>query len=97
MSFVFTFDPAGDGMSAEKYDAVTEKLKAVGAGNPTGRLYHVCYGEANNLHVTDVWDSMENFEAFGKVLMPILQEFGVDAGQPQVSEVHNIIEAGVPV
>jgi hypothetical protein len=40
---------------------------------------------------------MENFDAFGKVLMPILQEFGVDPGQPQVSEVHNIIEAGVPV
>jgi hypothetical protein len=92
MSFVLTFDPAGNGMSASKYDEVIKKLKAAGQGNPEGRLYHVAYGDSNDLHVTDVWDSLENFEAFGKTLMPILQEMEVDPGQPQPKYVHNIIE-----
>jgi len=92
MSFVFTFEPAGGGMSTAKYDQVIMKLIAAGEGNPKGRLYHVCYGDPNDLHVTDVWDSTENFEAFGKTLMPILQEMGINVGQPQVKPVHNIIE-----
>ncbi len=92
MSFVFTFDPSGGGMSAAKYDEVIKKLAAAGQGNPKGRLYHVCYGDPNDLHVTDVWDSMENFQAFGQTLMPILQSLGIDPGQPRVNPVHNVIK-----
>jgi hypothetical protein len=92
MAFVFTFDPQANGMSAAQYDDVIRKLEAAGAGKPAGRLYHVCYGEPNDLHVTDVWDSMENFEAFGQTLMPILQKEGIDPGKPQVSIVHSVIK-----
>ena len=90
MSFSIHFEPRG--MSTAKYDEVIKKLEAAGAGHPEGRLYHVCFGDTANLHVTDVWESMESFEAFGKVLMPILGSLGVDAGQPQISKVHNVIE-----
>jgi hypothetical protein len=89
MSMVMRFAPQG--MTAEKYDEVIKKLEAAGAGSPKGRLYHVCFGDKNNLRVSDVWDSMENFEAFGQILMPILQEQGIDPGQPDIIEVHNII------
>ncbi len=34
---------------------------------------------------------MGNFEAFGKTLVPILSSLVVDVGQPQITEVHNII------
>ena len=90
MSFAIHFEPRG--MSTAKYDEVIKKLDAAGAGNPEGRTYHVCFGDTANLYVTDVWESMESFEAFGKILMPILGSLGVDPGQPQVSKVHNIIE-----
>lgn len=93
MSFVFTFTPAGIGMSAAKYDECIQRLEAAGAGNPKGRLYHVCYGDPNNLMVTDVWDSVENFENFGGTLLPILAELGVNPGQPGAHLVHNVIEA----
>ena len=95
MSFVFTFTPTGAGMTADQYDECITKLEAAGAGNPKGRLYHVCYGDPKNLMVTDVWDSVENFEKFGQTLLPILGAIGINAGQPLVHPVHNTIEAAV--
>ena len=89
MSFVLTFAPSG--MSTAKYDECIEKLNAAGAGSPKGRSYHVCYGDPNSVQVTDVWESMEDFQAFGTTLIPILQSLGVDPGQPTSQEVQNII------
>jgi hypothetical protein len=42
--------------------------------------------------VYDVWDSQENFDAFGQTLMPILAEVGIDPGQPDIIPVHNMIQ-----
>jgi hypothetical protein len=42
--------------------------------------------------VYDVWDSQEDFDAFGQTLMPILGEMGIDPGQPDVMPVHNIAQ-----
>jgi hypothetical protein len=39
-----------------------------------------------------VWDSQEHLDAFASRLMPILAEFAIDPGQPEVLEVHNIIK-----
>jgi hypothetical protein len=36
--------------------------------------------------------SKEQFEVFATRLMPILEEVGVDPGEPEVLEVHNIIK-----
>ncbi len=90
MSFVLTFTPSG--MTKAKYDEVNKKLATAGAGSPKGRSYHVCYGDPNGVNVTDVWDSMEDFQAFGQTLIPILQSLSIDSGQPEAKEVHNIIE-----
>ena len=90
MSIALTFSPSG--MTATKYNECIEKLNAAGAGSPKGRSYHVCFGDPNSVQVTDVWDSMEDFQAFGETLMPILHSLGVDPGQPTPMQVHNIIE-----
>jgi hypothetical protein len=92
MPLVYHFSP--DSMSAAKYDQCIVRLAAAGVGSPRGRLHHVAYGSPDRLRVFDVWESSEAFEEFGKTLVPILQELGVDPGAPEVSEVHNII-AGV--
>jgi hypothetical protein len=89
MSFIFNFKPSGFPLT--KYNEVIKKLNAAGAGAPKGRKYHVCYGNPDSVHVTDVWDSMENFQAFGKTLVPIMKALGADPGQPEIVEVHNII------
>src|SRR5207248_2941967 len=78
MAFVLRFAP--NGMTAENYDEIIRRLDEAGAGSPKGRLYHVCFGDKSNLRVSDVWDSMESFQEFGTVLMPILASVGVEAG-----------------
>jgi hypothetical protein len=89
MALTFRFTPAS--MNATQYDEVISKLEAAGAGAPTGRLYHACFGTGDQLRVLDVWDSRESFDHFGQTLMPILQQVGVDPGQPEVLPVHRVI------
>jgi hypothetical protein len=78
-------------MTAAKYAECIKRLDHAGAGAPAGRLYHVCFGDENNLCVSDIWDSAESFERFGQTLKPILEDLGVNTGQPDIINVHNII------
>ena len=89
MALIIQFTPKG--MDDKKYAEILRRLDAAGAGAPAGRLHHTCYGDKSALRVTDVFDTKDNFDAFGKVLVPILSEMGVDVGRPDVVEVHNII------
>jgi hypothetical protein len=78
-------------MPADKYDEVIRRLAAAGAGAPAGRLYHIAYGSQDAIQVIDVYDSPETLNSFGPMLMPILQELGIEA-VPDVQMVHNIIQ-----
>ena len=78
-------------MSAEKYDECIKSLKKAGAGNPAGRSYHAAFGPKDKLMVFDVWTSQAAFDKFGKTLMPILQQLGIDPGAPTVMPVHKVI------
>ena len=89
MSFVVRFVPKS--MSSTQYDQVIKKLEAAGAAAPKGRIFHVAFGPKEALRVSDIWDTQENFERFGQVLMPILQAAGVDPGEPEFIEVHNVV------
>ena len=82
---------SGNGMSAAKYDECIKLLKKAGASNPSGRSYHTAFGPKDNLMVFDVWSSQSAFDKFGKTLMPILQQLGIDPGQPAVMPVHKVI------
>ncbi len=80
-------------MSAENMnDEGVRRLAEAGLGAPSGRLYHVAFEAGSGVHVFDVWDSQESFDAFGRTLMPIMNDLGVDAGEPQISQVRNIIQ-----
>jgi len=89
MAIVLRFTP--NGFTAAKYDECIKKLEQAGAGSPAGRLYHVCFGDPNNLRVSDIWESQEAFDKFGETLKPILQELAIDPGTPEVVPVHNMI------
>src|SRR5436190_5288426 len=83
------FAPAA--MSAAQYDECIKRLKKAGAGNPVGRSYHSAFGTKDKLMVFDVWTSQKAFDKFGKTLMPILSDIGIDSGQPQVMDVHKVL------
>ena len=89
MSFAIHFKPAV--MSTATYDEIIRRLIAAGAGHPSGREYHVCFGDPNSLQVIDVWTSMEAFQRFAETLIPTLQRLGIDPGQPDVFPAHHVI------
>ena len=89
MAIGIYFAPAA--MTAEKYDECIKKLKKAGAHHPAGRAYHASFGTSDKLSVFDVWTSQAAFDKFGKTLMPILEQLGVDPGQPSVMAIHKVI------
>ena len=90
MSIVTVFELSS--MTTEKYDQVIRGLEAAGQGNPEGRLYHVAsVQEDGSIIVTDVWESAELLDEFGKTLIPVLGKAGVSPVEPKVHPVHNVI------
>ena len=83
---------AHEGFTPEKYRSAIEQLAAAGAGSPKGRTYHVALESDGTIDVFDIWESMEDFEAFGPTLVPILTELGVGLKEPMVAQVENVIE-----
>ena len=90
MALGFYFSP-GTPMSAQTYDECIARLAQAGAAHPKGRVYHAAFGPKDRIAVFDVWTSQAEFDTFGQTLMPILKGLGVDAGQPQVMEIHSVI------
>ncbi len=78
-------------MTAAEYDGVLRELERKGAGSPDGRLYHVAAPNPGGWFVVDVWESQQQFDRFGEVLIPTLQAAGVTPATPEVRPVHNTI------
>ena len=79
------------GFTPDKYADAIKQLEAVGAGAPKGRSYHVALESNGEIQVFDIWDSQEDFDAFGPTLMPILAGLDVELKEPMVATVHNVI------
>jgi hypothetical protein len=91
MSIVVRFSPTA--LTAEKYAEATRLLTNAGEWPPAGCDYHVCFGSAGNLKVSEIWNSREQFEAFGKRLMPILAAAGIQFDSPpDIFEAHNLVK-----
>jgi len=88
LAFYFT----NDGFTPEKYAQANSKLDAAGVSAPKGRTLHIATESEGAIQVFDVWESQADFDAFGPVLMPILNELGVGLNPPIVAEVRNIIQ-----
>jgi hypothetical protein len=89
MALGIYFNPAS--MNAAQYDDIISRLDAAGAGTTPGRLHHICFGSGDKLQVFDIWESQQAFDAFGETLMPVLDQVGLDSGQPTIEPVHNVI------
>jgi len=84
---------AAPSMTTEKYDETIKRLKAGAQWPPDGLSYHIAFSSGDRFRVNEVWDSREQFDAFGETLRPVLTDVGVElAGEPEMPKVHNIIE-----
>jgi hypothetical protein len=90
MSMLARFTPAA--LTAEQYDESVRRLEESGDFPPDGLDLHVCFGTDGNLRVSEVWDSREQFEAFGERLMPVLADVGIEPGEPEIIDVHNVVK-----
>ena len=89
MSVLARFTPQG--MTSQQYDEAIRSLNAAGEFPPDGLEFHVCFGSDGDLRVSEIWESQEKMGAFAERLMPVLAENGINAGEPEFIEIHNII------
>lgn len=81
-----------DPQTRQKYESTFAKLDELHARHPAGRLSHVSWTVGDELHVLDVWESRDQFEAFFLVLGPILGELGMElAGPPEIGEAIQVL------
>jgi hypothetical protein len=92
VSVLIRFSPPS--LTANQYDEAVRRLTEDGVFPAEGLDYEICYGSDGNLKVSQVWDTQEQLEAFGARLQPILADLGINPGEPEMLEVHNIIARG---
>jgi hypothetical protein len=78
-----------ESLTLEQYNKARKGLEASGA-NLDGRKHHSCFGEDGQLMVFEIWDSQENYDAFGKFLMPVLQDVGIVPSTQDIMQVANL-------
>jgi hypothetical protein len=86
------------GVTTEQYD---ELCRVINNGQlmkslsdwPKGCLMHVVGTTPEGvLHATDVWESLESFQAYGETLMPVMQQLGIALPEPAIFEVYNFVK-----
>jgi hypothetical protein len=90
MSILCRFSPSS--VTTEQYDESVRRLQEEGGFPPEGQDYHCAFFVDGSLRVSEVWDTREHWEAFAERLMPVLADIGIEPGEPEVLEVHNIVK-----
>ena len=71
-----------DGVTPEQYDAVRARVGWLDNPHPGGRIHTAAFSDTG-LHITDVWESVEDFQAFANDrLMPVIQQLGLQGEHP---------------
>ncbi len=84
------------GATLEQYDQVMS-LMSLDDGtrhSPPGALFHWVAKTDDGIRVVDVWETMEQFDAFAeREIGPCTQQVGIPAPpETRVTEVHNYLE-----
>ena len=90
-SILARFAPTSN-VTTEQYDETIRRLEKSGDWLPEGLEYHVAFKSDGKFRVSEIWDSREQFDAFGEHLMPVLKDVGIEPGKPEMLEIHNIIK-----
>jgi hypothetical protein len=95
MSIVVRFSPSN--MTKKQYDSAHDALAKSGDWPAPGLLMHVCFGDEQELRVSEIWESRQQLDAFGEKLLPHLEAAGIQlAGPPEVFEALNVETFAAP-
>jgi hypothetical protein len=84
---------AAPNMTTEQYDESISRLEKSGDWLPEGLEFHVAFKSNGSFKVSEIWDTREQFDAFGERLMPVLKDVGIElSGEPEMLEIYNIIK-----
>jgi hypothetical protein len=81
-----------EGFTPEKYDEAIKQLDDAGQGSPKSRSSHFALESDGAIQIFDLWESQEDFDAFGKTLVPIRSNLGVQLGAPSVASIYNSMQ-----
>jgi hypothetical protein len=90
-SILARFAPTSN-VTTEQYDETIRRLEKSGDWLPEGLEYHFAFKSDGKFRASEIWDSREQFDAFGERLMPVLKDVGIEPGKPEMLEIHNIIK-----
>ena len=80
-------------VTTEQYDEAIRRLEKSGDWMPEGLEYHVAFVADGKFRVSEIWDSRAQFDAFGKRLMPVLSDVGIElSGDPEILKIHNVLK-----
>jgi hypothetical protein len=89
MSIVVRF--ATSNVTKQQYESVHQALEDSGTWPAAGCLIHVAFGDEQDVHVSEIWESREQLETFGEVLRPHLEAAGIQlSGEPEIFETVNL-------
>ncbi len=87
MSIVVRYPPSN--LTKQQYDSARKALEEAGDWPAEGCRLHVLFGDEQDLRASEVWESREQFEAFGEKLGPRMEEAGIQlSGEPEIFEAH---------
>lgn len=91
MGIVVRYTPR-QSITPEQYDSADQRFNELfGEELPDGCTMHVAFvGADGNIRVSEIWESREQWQAFGERLMPMLGELGIDPGEPEVFDIHRL-------
>ena len=89
MSMLVRFSPPS--MTVDQYDAILERIYKECIHPDLGLELQLCFGSGSQMKVFLLFDSKEHLEAFGAKIGSVLSEMGIDPGEPEVIELHNVI------
>jgi hypothetical protein len=92
VSIVVLYNPPS--LTTDGYEETDRLLREAGVDpHPEGLEFHVCFGSDGNLRISEIWESREQFEAYGRELslMPVFKQIPFDSGgAPEIFEVHKL-------
>jgi heme-degrading monooxygenase HmoA len=80
-------------LTLEMFDQIDRQIHAaLGGGEPKGMIHHSVIGAGQGVTVYEIWESEEDFQAFGQLLLPIIAEMGLGPGHPVISPVYRLVQ-----